>query len=104
MFVIDTDPASAHFGDAAKELIEQINADIGDTRVHFVDPSPASTTVTTVTASKPRTRKLSGNGPPAPGPAHKNAFYGYDATDQMLELMLAVPDCEWIMFTNGDNV
>jgi len=34
----------------------------------------------------------------------RNAFYGYDMTDSMLQTMISNPKCEWLMFTNGDNV
>lgn len=38
-----------------------------------------------------------------------NPFYGYDATDMLLEFMTksefaSKSPCDWIMFTNGDNV
>lgn len=34
----------------------------------------------------------------------RNAFYGYDMTDAMLQTMISNSKCEWLMFTNGDNV
>ena len=39
----------------------------------------------------------------APLRVYKNPFYGYDTSDMLLRYVTSQPECEWIMFTNGDN-
>ena len=39
----------------------------------------------------------------APLRTAKNMFYGYDETDNLVDFMVSLPQCEWMMMTNGDN-
>jgi hypothetical protein len=39
----------------------------------------------------------------SPSRTYKNPFYGYDLTDNIVDLMTTLPQCEWMMMTNGDN-
>ena len=39
----------------------------------------------------------------APRRVYKNPFYGYDETDSLVNFMANLPQCEWMMMTNGDN-
>lgn len=39
----------------------------------------------------------------APKRTYKNPFYGYDETDNLVDFMANLPQCEWMMMTNGDN-
>lgn len=39
----------------------------------------------------------------APKRIYKNPFYGYDETDNLVDFMANLPQCEWMMMTNGDN-
>ena len=39
----------------------------------------------------------------APKRVYKNPFYGYDETDNLVNFIAALPQCEWMMLTNGDN-
>lgn len=39
----------------------------------------------------------------SPKRTFRNPFYGYDETDSLVDFMANLPQCEWMMMTNGDN-
>lgn len=94
--VTDTE-ASAAFQSTLLELADRMNA---------------KQLLVEVMAAPAEAQQTSGNS------SSGNAFYGYDATDRVLDYLLsgqrahesrrhrqqAAGPCEWIMFTNGDNM
>lgn len=70
------------FSHALEEIVNRVNKDLNPLR------SPQAHVVWDVNSPK-RT--------------YKNPFYGYDETDNLVDFMANLPQCEWMMMTNGDN-
>lgn len=80
VFIMDTEDKSPDFAAKLVDIVVRLNNEVKDDVVHVVRDNDA------------------------PKRQHPNPFYGYDSTDQLLRLMLGLPQCKWIMFTNGDNM
>ena len=70
------------FSHALEEIVNRVNKDLNP------DRAPQAHIVWDINSPK-RT--------------YRNPFYGYDDTDYLGDFMANLPQCEWIMMTNGDN-
>ena len=80
LFVMDTEESTPKYATTLASAVDRVNQDLGRVQAHMVLEQRMA----------PR--------------QHKNAFYGYDSTDELLALMLSLPQCEWVLLTNGDNM
>lgn len=79
----NTAPSSRYtFSHALEEIVNRVNKDLNPSR------TPQAHVVWDVNS---------------PRRTYKNPFYGYDETDNLVDFMANLPQCEWMMMTNGDN-
>ena len=83
IYVIDTDDQSKDFQVSNKLLVDKMNEKFANSgsRVHLLIDNLATE-----------------------HSMQRNAFYGYDYTDLMLSTVLSKQSCDFLMFTNGDNL
>ncbi len=81
LFLTDTESSpSSPFNRFLVDTVDRVNRDFGRDQVFLVSD------------------KFS---PPRKFP---NALYGYDETDALVSFLLTLPQCRWLMMTNGDNM
>jgi hypothetical protein len=86
LFIVNTDslkgwPSSPSFEDRLRLLIKELNGLYGDghqVKLFFDKHRPAR--------------------------QYRNLFYGYDESDKLLDHLMTLSQCDWVLFTNGDNM